>query len=473
MVFPPKRNRLQARPASSSLWDIVILLIQFFHGVRMGRSSMRLASSSPTNNSRAGSQRSFRFNLIAICCKLHKMSDAHRNFDRRRRLGPAFDRVDEVDVVVVALEEMDFAGGGLRRQQRLGMGVHARAVHVDPSLGAEEHHAVAVASLLQGMLLRGAVVHVDQRHAVGVAILDLPACGAVGEHVLGENARAFDFRRPAQFGAVSPLGDVEVMHAPVADHAQAIVRDAVPDAVSSPSLPLRPRPATLVAVRRHGRRAEPQLVVQFLGHRFGGLLGAGPTAGHADQDRLQLADLPVAHQLARTPELAVGALLGAELEHDAAFLDGLAQGLRGADAPADGLFAVHVLAPPDRFQRDERVPVVGRRDLHGVDVLALHEFPEVLVGSAVLVVVELVHRLLGLVPLGFMHVAHGHGPGRPGFRGRSACCPCLECPVRCTPAPRGSTAPPCPPCPRLTKARSREAPGRRPGQRIAPGIAGG
>ena len=160
---------------------------------------------------------------------------ADRDVDRRRRLGPAFDRVDEVDVVVVALEEMDFVGADLRLQQRLGMGVHRPAVHVDPALGAEEHHAVAVAALLQGMLPGGAVVHVDQRHAVGVAVLDLPARGAVGQHVLGENARAFDLRRPAQFGAVSPLGDVEVVDAPVADHAHAIVGDAVPDAVASPS----------------------------------------------------------------------------------------------------------------------------------------------------------------------------------------------------------------------------------------------
>ena len=51
--------------------------------------------------------------------------------------------------------------------------------------------------------------------------------------------------------------------------------------------------------------------------------------------------------------------------------------------------------------------MVGSGDLHGVDVLAIHEFPKVPVGSAVLAVVELVHRLLGLVPLGFMHVAYG------------------------------------------------------------------
>ena len=89
-------------------------------------------------------------------------------------------------------------------------------------------------------------------------------------------------------------------------------------------------------------------------------------------------------------------------------LHGLAHGLRGAEAPADRLLAVHVLALPDRLQGHQRMPVIGRGDLHGVDVLAGHQLAEILVGRAVLVVVELVDRLLGLVPLGLVHVADGH-----------------------------------------------------------------
>ena len=128
-------------------------------------------------------------------------------------------------------------GPSLSLQQRLGIGVDRRAVHVDPALGAEEHDAVPVAFLLQRVLPGRAVVHVDQRHAVGIAVLDLPAHGAVGQHVLGEDARPVDLRGSAQLGAVSPLGDIEVVDAPVADHAHAIVGNAVPDAVASPTLP--------------------------------------------------------------------------------------------------------------------------------------------------------------------------------------------------------------------------------------------
>ena len=54
------------------------------------------------------------------------------------------------------------------------------------------------------------------------------------------------------------------------------------------------------------------------------------------------------------------------------------------------------------------MPVVGRGDLHGVDVLACDQFAEILVRGAILVVVELVHRLLGLQSLGLMHVADRH-----------------------------------------------------------------
>jgi hypothetical protein len=101
---------------------------------------------------------------------------------------------------------------------------------------------------------RGAVVHVHESHAVGVPVLDLPAHGAVRQETLGEYPRAFDLRRAAELGAVAPLGDIEMVNSPVADHAHAVVGDAVPDA--PPFLGVRA--AALVTVRRHWRRAEPE-----------------------------------------------------------------------------------------------------------------------------------------------------------------------------------------------------------------------
>jgi hypothetical protein len=122
---------------------------------------------------------------------------------------------------------------------------------------------------------------------------------------------------------------------------------------------------------------------------------------------LEPSDPAVAHQFAGRPELAARPLLGPELEHDAAVVHGLTDGLGGTEAPADGLLAVHVFALPGRLKRDQGVPVIGGGDLDGVDVLAAHQFAEILDGRAVMVAVGLVHGLLGLEPLGFMHVTDG------------------------------------------------------------------
>jgi hypothetical protein len=89
-------------------------------------------------------------------------------------------------VVVVALEQMDLVGADRRLEQRLGVGVDRAAVDVDPALAAEEQDTVPVVGDLQRMLLGRAVVHVDQGHAVGVAVFDLPTRGGVGQHVFGE-----------------------------------------------------------------------------------------------------------------------------------------------------------------------------------------------------------------------------------------------------------------------------------------------
>jgi len=94
------------------------------------------------------------------------------------------------------------------------------------------------------------------------------------------------------------------------------------------------------------------------------------------------------------------------------------EGARGGISFADARFAgpasfnrsqfsSNVSFESSRFEGDERVPVVGRRDLHGVDVLARHQLAEVPVGHAVLVVVVLVVQLLALEPPGFVHVTHG------------------------------------------------------------------
>ena len=85
---------------------------------------------------------------------------------------------------------------------------------------------------------------------------------------------------------------------------------------------------------------------------------------------------------------------------------------RLVDVVRQRLFAIHVLARPQGRQRDEGVPVVGRGDADRVDVLAVDDFAEIIVGRALaaapgLLGVVVVDVLLGGVAAGGVHVADG------------------------------------------------------------------
>jgi hypothetical protein len=126
------------------------------------------------------------------------------------------------------------------------------------------------------------------------AVLDLPGERAVGHARGGKGAAALDFDRTGVLGTVAPLGDVQVMNTPVADEPDAVIGDVIPGAViARPRLvgPVRVGPDPLEAVRLHGRRAEPQLVIQLRRHGLGGLIRERDAPGHADQDGLEPADL--------------------------------------------------------------------------------------------------------------------------------------------------------------------------------------
>ena len=119
----------------------------------------------------------------------------------------------------------------------------------------------------------------------------------------------------------------------------------------------RPPPSTRsCGVGRHRGRAQPQVVVEALGHGLGlGLAAAGPV-GRDDVDRLQLADVAVAHQLAG--EAAVPAerpLLRAVLEHGPVLMHGRPQGLVLLHAEAQRLLArtrpCRRAPPPGRWAR--------------------------------------------------------------------------------------------------------------------------
>ena len=125
------------------------------------------------------------------------------------------------------------------------------------------------------------------------------------------------------------------------------------------------------------------------------------------------AEAPVAGDLAGVAELLAGSLLRAELEDAAVAMHRVAQDLDLVDAHPHGLLDVDVLAGPDGGQGVQDVPRVERGNGHGVDVIAVQQFAEIVVHGAILVPVVRVHRLLGPFAHRAFDVADGHDL-RPG-----------------------------------------------------------
>ena len=114
-------------------------------------------------------------------------------------------------------------------------------------------------------------------------------------------------------------------------------------------------------------------------------------------------------------ELRVAPLLRAGLEDPLVLEGGVADGDALGDGPPQRLLAVQVLAGREGPRGDDPVPVVGRADHQRVDVVAVDQLEEVVVGLAArvraavrLVGVELVDPPLPCLEAGLTAVAHGH-----------------------------------------------------------------
>ena len=115
----------------------------------------------------------------------------------------------------------------------------------------------------------------------------------------------------------------------------------------------------------------------FSAGRSQGTAGIAETALHA----LDLADAAVEHQFAGHAELLHGALHGAGLQDAVVGIDGPQDFDRLVDVVRQRLFAIDVLAGPQGGQGDEGMPMVGRGDAHGVDVVAADDLAEVVAAA--------------------------------------------------------------------------------------------
>ena len=124
-------------------------------------------------------------------------------------------------------------------------------------------------------------------------------------------------------------------------------------------------------------------------------------ANHQD-----LAEVPLAHVVQRL-RVAVRSARAVGALHDAVVLAGRLDHLPAFEDVVGGrLLHVHVLAGLAGPDRHQRVPVIGRGDHDGVDVLALQELAHVGVGRDLLV--ALLETLHLRSEIGVVDVAQGH-----------------------------------------------------------------
>ena len=144
--------------------------------------------------------------------------------------------------------------------------------------------------------------------------------------------------------------------------------------------------------------ADPEVVVEFLGRVLrivvAELVVVG-LPGASDDDPAELAGADV---IERGDELAGAALPGADLGDPLVLLGGGGHRLGFADVVTDRLFEIHVLAGLAGQDRRQGVPVVGRGDDDGVDVIAVEDLAEVLddFRTLALLLFDVVGRLTGV-----------------------------------------------------------------------------
>ncbi len=237
-------------------------------------------------------------------------------FGRGHRRPAAQNAVDEVVLMMLRPVELHVLVGDRLGGDRFGLGAEPAPGHPNLAFAADEPRR-DLAHLGHG----------GQRHlnAVGPGVANVERGWRIVDALGRGPAGALDLDRAGVVGAVAPLGDVDVVDAPIpADAAQAVVGDVVPDRVA---LLLGPRPAPLIGVRGPWRGPQPEVVVQVFRDRLSRLVGEGKVVRHAHQDRVQAADAAVADQFTAKPEIPAGTLLRSPLEDRTVPTAGLAEGL--------------------------------------------------------------------------------------------------------------------------------------------------
>ena len=178
----------------------------------------------------------------------------------------------------------------------------------------------------------------------------------------------FDFCRSCVVGTNGPVSDVVVMADPVHQNAASIRAVASPPAVMTSS-----------HVRKFRSRSAPAFVVKMVRWRqnFYAALRFVIARWQADFDLFDLAEYSAFHKLGGTSKFLPGTLLTADLENCFLFGDFPIDKLAFVKRVSDWFLTVNVFAVSQSFQRAESVPLIGRCDDDGVDVIPLADFAKV------------------------------------------------------------------------------------------------
>ncbi len=193
------------------------------------------------------------------------------------------------------------------------------------------------------------------------------------------------------------------MRAPVADHAAPVLASHAPQG----EVIVDAAGTEHAAVRGQRPRPAPAVPVEARLHRLGRVV-----VGHSGvpEARVHAGDLPdhaVADQFRRDAELGHAALHRAGLEDALVLARRLGEHDRLVNVVRERLLAVNVLPVRHRADAGDSVPVVRRRNAHGVDCRVLGDLAEIIDRLAVAVAVFLVHHRLGGVAARRVDVADG------------------------------------------------------------------
>ena len=386
------------------------------HGLRILRVSNALAAGLALTRSRfLGSHVIFSPGAHGDVTQQADDVAAHRILDIRDRRLAGLDGLNEVGRVIRAhlqtlVSRFHRLGRTLRIVGRIAGAVEIESTRdLDPALVANELGAVSA----------GPEDQLDVAHGDG----HVPVVDAVVETFRRDHAVAFHGDQSREIRIAAPHHDVQRMRAPSSQVADRLAVDEVRSG----------RLAEIVRVRAQRRRPAPHIEVKTLGNRRFSRGAAGSAVRRIDFDRMDLADHAAAHEFTADPAMRHAALLRAVLENDSLLLDHFLQGQILFDGHPQRLLDVNVLAGSRRQNPDGNVPMIGRGNHNGVDIVAGQQFAKVAIGfpfadgsdgiSLVLVAVRGRHALkvrhrLGVVENILPATAHANVPDRDPLVGR-------------------------------------------------------